>query len=319
MMRKLMLDLDLGVDDAMALAFALASPEVELVGVTATFGNVPTEVSARNCQDLLALLGAADVPVAVGADRPLAAEEPWERFAGVHGPNGIGGVALPPVPDRARRAARGGNAAADALIAAAEAYGEDLIYVPTGPLTNLACAWQRDPEAVARIGTITFMGGALTVPGNVTPAAEANIAADPEAADIVLRSGLALTMVGLDVTHRVMIGRDETARWRALGTPAGAALADIVDYYIGASTEGVTAQARCCLHDPLAVAAAIDPCLVATLATNLKVDLTGALRGRTIGDEARTFAEPTVEVAVDVDGPAFLERFTTRMRAVLAR
>lgn len=319
-MRKLILDLDMGVDDAMALAYALASPEVELVGVTTVFGNVPCARSVRNCLAVLELLGHPEVPVVAGADRALAATEPYTTMVDVHGANGIGGVDLPE-PVRApvgEPDARGGAAVAF-LLDAARRWGDDLVYVPTGPLTNLALAIESDPDCVRAIGDITFMGGALTIPGNVTPGAEANIANDPEAADEVLRSGIPVTMVGLDVTHQTILPVTELDRWRGLGTPAGRAFADIVGYYSNFYLEHQGYLGGCALHDPLAVAAAIDPGLVGTLDINLKVDLEGPFRGRTIGDGLRLHhPKKSARAAVTVDAAAFVERFRTRMLAALA-
>lgn len=320
MTKKLILDLDAGIDDAMALAYALASPEVELIGITTVFGNVPCAQSMTNCRALLELLGAPDVPVVAGADRALAATEPYTTMVDVHGANGLGGVELP----APRTAAEGvpdacATAAVSFLLDAARRYGEDLIYVPTGPLTNLARALALDAQAVARIGAITFMGGALTVPGNVTPGAEANIANDPEAADAVVRSSVPVTMVGLDVTHQTILPAAEIERWRALGTPAGEAFAAIVGYY---SQFYLTHQGHlggCALHDPLAVAAAIDPTLIGTLGINLKVDVAGPFRGRTVGDAARLRDVcKTVQVALTVDAPRFVARFCERLACALA-
>ena len=189
-MKKLILDLDMGVDDAMALAYALASPEVELIGITTVFGNVPCAQSVENCLAMLELLGHPEVPVVAGADRALSATATYTTMVDVHGTNGLGGVALPePTREAVGKSDAEGGAAVDFLLDAARTWGSDLIYVPTGPLTNLALAARRDAEALRAIGGIVFMGGALTIPGNVTPGAEANIANDPEAADAVLRSG----------------------------------------------------------------------------------------------------------------------------------
>lgn len=318
-MKKLILDLDMGVDDAMALAYALASPEVELIGITTVFGNVPCAQSVENCLAMLELLGHPEVPVVAGADRALAATAPYTTMVDVHGTNGLGGVALPePTREAVGKSDAEGGAAVDFLLDAARAWGSDLIYVPTGPLTNLALAARRDAEALRAIGGIVFMGGALTIPGNVTPGAEANIANDPEAADAVLRSGVPVTMVGLDVTHQTILPFDELACWRALGTPAGAAFADIVGYYFNFYLEHQGYLGGCALHDPLAVAIALDPTLAGTLDINLKVDLDGPFRGRTIGDPLRLHdPQKSAKVAVTVDAPRFVERFCERVRQAL--
>lgn len=320
--KKLILDLDMGVDDAMALAYAIASPEVELVGITTCFGNVRVEQSAHNCLAVLDLLGRPEVPVYLGADRPLQATEPYTPPAStalIHGKNGIGGASVPASPyEPVGATSAGGNAAVDYLIDAARTYGPDLVYVATGPLSNLALALERDAAAMMSIGRVVVMGGALTVPGNVSAGAEANMASDPEAADAVLRSGRKLTMVGLDVTHRVVLTRRDIAGWTGSGTMAGCAFASMVEHYIGSYEMNASYLGGCALHDPLAVAVAIDPTLVGALGCNLRVDLLGEYRGRTICDERRV-ADPdkSTLVALTVDTPRFLSEFKARMARVL--
>ena len=321
--KKLILDLDMGIDDALALAYAVGSPEVELIGVMTSFGNVCVETSARNVLAVLDLLGRPEVPVYIGADRPSAtcdAYTPPVSTQLIHGKNGIGEASVTDSPYSAIGATRvGGNAAVDFLIDAARTYGRDLIYVPTGPLTNLAAALQQDAAAVHAIGRITLMGGALTVPGNVTAGAEANIANDPEAADAVFRSGLRVTAVGLDVTHQTLLTKKETAKWRGDGTMAGCAFASMVDYYIDAYAKTQPELGGCGLHDPLAVAAAIDPSLVGALPINLRVDQLGEFRGRTIGDPERlNDPHKTVFVAVTVDVARFKAEFQQRVSRALA-
>lgn len=211
-----------------------------------------------------------------------------------------------------------GNAAVDYLIDAARTYGPDLVYVATGPLSNLALALERDAAAMMSIGRVVVMGGALTVPGNVSAGAEANMASDPEAADAVLRSGRKLTMVGLDVTHRVVLTRRDIAGWTGSGTMAGCAFASMVEHYIGSYEMNAPYLGGCALHDPLAVAVAIDPTLVGALGCNLRVDLLGEYRGRTICDERRlSDPDKSALVALTVDAPRFLVEFKARMARVL--
>ncbi len=321
-MRKLILDLDTGIDDALALAYALGSPEVELVGIMGSYGNVTVETGVSNSLAILDLLGRPEVPVYVGANRPRMARAPFEVPASVvriHGSNGLGEREIPrSTREPIQSEEPGGNAAADFLVRAVREYGKDLLYVPTGPLTNLAAALDRAPSLAEKLLHVTLMGGALTVPGNVSPCAEANIANDPEAADRVFRSGLHTTMVGLDVTHQTVLTHHETAVWRGLKTPAGTFFAGMTDYYIDIYLRNNPHLGGCSLHDPLAVAAAIDPTLLGTLGINLKVDLEGPERGRTIGDDERLgLAEKTTWVAVAVDVPRFLREFMSRVGSVL--
>lgn len=334
--RPLVLDLDTGIDDALALAYALGSPEVELVAVICSYGNVAVDTAVRNTHALLELLGYPDIPVYRGADRALSASaafEPPEGVARIHGANGLGGKHLGCMCRRApgdgvdflvRSADAGTQTSRDAHfdgkndVKTGGARGSSFYYVPTGPLTNLASALVRAPELAHTLPRVTFMGGALTVPGNVTPCAEANVHNDPEAADVVLRLGLPTRMIGLDVTHQVVLTREDTARWRALGTSAGMLFADMTDHYIDIYEQNNPHMGGCALHDPLAVAAAIDPSLVGCLGANLRVDLEGPTRGRTVCDPERLReAQKTCEVAVTVDAPRFLAEFRKRVGRVL--
>lgn len=314
-MRKLILDLDTGIDDALALAYALGSPEVELVGVTATFGNVRVAQGAANALALLDLLGHPEVPVYLGADRALLADHEHvvpAPVARIHGRDGVGDAGLASSPREAAPDAEG------FLLDAVRRWGDELLYVPTGPLTNLARALSDDPGLVGGLRDVTLMGGALCVPGNVTPAAEANLHNDPEAADQVLRSGVPCRVVGLDVTHQVVLGRDRTAAWRARGSEAGRVLADMTDHYIGTYERNSPWMGGCALHDPLAVACAIDPSPVGWLPIDLRVDLEGELRGRLIGRPERALAaRKACAAAVSVDAARFLDEFVARVGRAL--
>ena len=309
---KLILDLDTGIDDALAIAYALGSPELELIGVTCTYGNVTTELAVRNSLAVLALLGRTDIPVFAGQACASCADsfEPSPLVRRIHGDNGLGGVRI---PDSPRPAEQGG--AVDFIVESARRHGADLVYVPTGSSTNIAAAFGADPSLADRL-RVVMMGGALTTRGNTTPWSEANVSQDPEASDALLRRGR-VTMVGLDVTHQTLLTKAATARWRRLGTAAGTAFADMTDYYIDfeASEIGI---AGCGLHDPLAVAVAADESLVGVLPMNLRVDLAGPTRGRTIGS-LEGLAEPDkrTRAAVRVDAERFLTGFMDRTERVL--
>ncbi|MFD1318677.1 nucleoside hydrolase [Loigolactobacillus zhaoyuanensis] len=315
--KKMILDLDTGIDDALAIAYALASEEVDLIGITSIYGNVITTAAGQNSLKILELLGRTDIPVYLG----LSHSSTTDQFAvmqvskDIHGVNGIGEVNLPQ-PQRTVEA----TAAVDFMIASARQYGDDLIIVPTGPMTNLAAALAQAPELTALVGNVTFMGGALTVPGNVTEVGEANINQDPAAADQVLRSQLSLTMVGLDVTLRTLLTKQETQLWRDLGTKSSIAFADIVDYYIDAYAALNPQLHGCALHDPLAVGVAIDPSLVQTIGLNMKVETDAPFAARTVGDVERLNVPTTnVQVAVNVDVPTYLKRFMHRLTALFAQ
>lgn len=313
--RKLILDLDTGIDDALALAYALGSPDCEVIGITATYGNVLVETGVRNDLALLELFGRPDIPVYAGLPHALQRSEfaVSEISAFIHGRNGIGEAEI---ADANQQAAA--ISAVDFLIESVARYGDELVIVPTGAMTNIAAAIEQSPE-FARDAHIVFMGGALTVPGNVSAWAEANISQDPEAADIMLRQAHDTTMVGLDVTLRTLLTKQHTQQWRDTKTKAGDFLATATDYYIKAYETTAPHLGGCGLHDPLAVAVALDPSLVQTIDLNMKVDTAGPTRGRTIGDETALAQTPTrSKVAVQVDTAAFLERFMQRIAATIA-
>lgn len=310
--RKMILDLDTGVDDALAIAYALADPEVDLIGIVSSYGNNLLDVCAENSLKLLELLGHTDIPVFKGLPHSCTTDhfDVMQVSKDIHGDNGIGDVELP-APSRALEEQSG----VDFYIEAAHKYGKDLIIIPTGPMTNLAAALKKDPEIADLIGNVTFMGGALTVEGNVTPVAEANINQDPKAADEVMKSNLPLTMVGLDVTLRTLLTKNETKQWRELGTASGKAFADITDFYIDAYYNLDIDKRGCALHDPLAVGVGIDPSFVSTISLFMKVVYQeGPYYGRIIGDNSKlNDPNPNVKVAVNVDKERYLKAFMDRL------
>ena len=310
--RKMILDLDTGVDDALAIAYALADPEVDLIGIVSSYGNNLLDVCAENSLKLLELLGHTDIPVFKGLPHSCTTEhfDVMQVSKDIHGDNGIGDVELP-TPSRALEEQSG----VDFYIEAAHKYGKYLMIIPTGPMTNLAAALKKDPEIADLIGNVTFMGGALTVEGNVTPVAEANINQDPKAADEVMKSNLPLTMVGLDVTLRTLLTKNETKQWRELGTASGKAFADITDFYIDAYYNLDIDKRGCALHDPLAVGVGVDPSFVSTISLFMKVVYQeGPYYGRTIGDNAKlNDPNPNVKVAVNVDKERYLKAFMDRL------
>jgi purine nucleosidase len=313
---KVILDLDTGIDDALALAYALGSPELEVIGVTGTYGNVLVETGVRNALAILELFGRTGIPVYAGVPHARGRDsfEVLEISEFIHGVNGIGEAEL---PEPATAAAEGD--AVEFLVAAVREHGEDLVIVPTGPSTTIAAAIEADP-AFAENARIVMMGGALSVPGNVRPWAEANVNQDPEATDLLFRRARDVTMIGLDVTLQTLLTTTETAVWRSLGTAGGDFLADAADFYIRAYETTAPHLGGCGLHDPLAVAVAVDPSLVTCLDINLKVDLEGATRGRTIGDHER-LNDPvkTAHVAVAVDVERFRSEFMQRLTALAAK
>jgi inosine-uridine nucleoside N-ribohydrolase len=299
----IVLDCDPGHDDAIALLLALASPEVELVGVTTTYGNQTLEKTTANALRVLELAGRTDVPVAVGAERPLVRE--LVVAAHVHGESGLDGPVLP--------APRTSPASDDAIGFIAErvrAAARPLTLVPTGPLTNVArYLGAHGAEGLERI---VLMGGAIAE-GNMTPAAEFNVWADPEAAQAVFHAGVDVTMVGLDVTHRAVTSPALTERVRASGA-IGAFVADLVEFFslFHRETYGWDGAP---IHDAVAVSQVVRPGLVETRLRNVEVELDSELcRGRTVVDLwQRTDRAPNVHVGVDLDTHAFFALLVERV------
>lgn len=311
-MQKMILDLDTGIDDAQAIAYAVASPETELIGIIGSYGNVQAAEAVQNSINLLELLGHREVPVFQGESHPLGADEfeVFEISRVIHGKDGIGNLYLENSEQKAQE-----QRGTDFLTEAAEKYGKDLVIVTTGPMTNLAAAVRKGGLNGFK-GRIVLMGGAVTVPGNCGPFAEANISQDAEAAAVLFDSGLDITLVGLDVTLRTLFTKEQTKLWRNVGTRAARAYADMTDYYIDAYAKTSPHLRGCALHDPLAVAVAIDLKLIKTHSMYLKVyqDLEREDYGRTTGDPARlSLPNPNVKVAIDVDAERFIDLFTERL------
>lgn len=316
--RKMILDLDTGVDDALAIALAVADPRVDLIGIISSYGNTLAETSAQNSLNLLHVLGIDDVPVFLGETHSSTTDsfEVMQISKEIHGNNGVGNMELPKSPRPIEE-----QSGVDFLIEAAHKYNEDLIFVPTGPLTNLAAAIKKDPEVAKLIGNTTLMGGALTVPGNVTPFTEANIHQDPEAADYAFTRQENLTMVGLDVTLRTLLTKEHTQQWRDLGTDAGKIYADLMDYYIDAyDTLGIDHRGAA-LHDPLAVGVGVDPTYVNTIDLNMRVtyDRESGDYGRTIGSKDKLLDPTTSKAAVTVDEKRFLADFMDFTMSVFSK
>jgi inosine-uridine nucleoside N-ribohydrolase len=300
----ILLDCDPGHDDAIALLLVLASPELELLGVTSVSGNQTLEKTTANAIRVLEFAGRGDIPVAAGADRPLVRE----RFvaAYVHGETGLDGPDLP--PPQAEPISRH---AVDFLADRIRERDGAVTLVPTGPLTNIALLLALHPDA--RPERIVLMGGAVGE-GNVTPAAEFNIWADPEAAARVFGSGIDVTMIGLDVTHKALFS---TAHMGRLAGRVGEMVTELLRFYdkFHRKVYGFDGSP---IHDAVAVAHVIDPALVETKHRNVEIDVESELcRGRTVADIwARTEREPNVHVGVEIDADGFLELLIERINSL---
>jgi len=283
----ILIDVDTGVDDAVALALAL-DLGVNLIGVSTVAGNVPIDIATRNTIDVLSYLDAASVPVHRGASRPLVA--PYKDATHVHGGNGLGGAQLPTGTFE-----QGATPGPAAIIQAAAKYAGALTVVMLGPLTNLAIALNVRPEIAQQIRKVVVMGGAFYVEGNVTPHAEFNVYVDPEAADQVFNSGFSdVTLVGLDVTHQTALARNI---WDGID-PAAEGSAGLVRQIL-ARTFTERRMDGFYLHDPLAVAVAVHPELIVAGAHDVSVIATGEERGRIIATPSPT--GPLVATSVDTE------------------
>ncbi len=316
-MTPLILDVDTGIDDAFGLLYALAAPDLSLLGVSAVAGNVSLPKAARNTRAVLALAGRADVPVWEGAAAPLLGHV--GDASDIHGDSGLGRAVLPEPPPAAPSLH-----AVDAILAASHEHAGRLVLVATGPLTNVALAVARDPGLPGRLKRFVAMGGSFRVGGNVTAAAEFNIWHDPEAARVVFRAfaddGAAPSiLVGLDVTRQTVLTETDLRDLAetCAGAPNGPALTTFLNDAARHYFDLMEARGRrraFVMHDPLAVAVALDPGLVVTQALPVDVETRGELtRGQTVADFRG--APGRLGVALEVEA----ERFRTNYLAAIAR
>ncbi|WP_343210386.1 nucleoside hydrolase [Anaerolentibacter hominis] len=302
-MIKILLDADTGVDDSIALLYALKNPDVQLVGVTTVLGNTDPVQAAKNSLALIALAKPDyEVPVAIGAGQTLKGVV-TKSDTHVHGKNGIGDAELPPAEQKPIE--RGG---VDFMIEQARKYAGELVIVATGRLTNLALAIQKDASFVKNVKKAVIMGGTVFAPGNVSPVAEANIYGDPEAADLVLTSGMDVTIVGLDVTKKTILTYDDVLKLerhcREENQPIVRYLKDCLGFYMSFYTDTVNTLESCPMHDPLAMLVAVNPALVTTRKWKARVECTdGLCRGMIVTDRREhTFKAEFVEFCIEVDG-----------------
>lgn len=284
-MYRLILDTDPGLDDALALFLALASPEVQLEAVTTVSGNVHVDLTTRNALTLLELAGRTDIPVARGCDRPLLRQPVFADY--VHGQNGLGGVELP-TPNLQPLAQH----AVDLIIERVMAAPREITLVPVGPLTNIALALRKEPRIADRVREVVIMGGALRVPGNVTPEAEFNIYADPHAAHIVFHAGWPIRLVSLDVTNKTLLQPEQVQALASNGSPVTRLIQQMVDNFLDTfgRPRGLTAFQ---MHDPLCLSAAFQPEIITWEPAYVDVELAGSL---TLGETVAYFAKRTEDL-----------------------
>lgn len=306
--RRIVIDTDPGQDDAVAILLALASPELDVVGITAVAGNVPLPLTSKNALLMVELANRSDVPVYAGCDRPMAKDLYTAEY--VHGVTGIDGAGL---GEPSLRLAEGH--AVDFIIdTIMSSEPHSLTLCPLGPLTNVATALQKEPALADRLEAIVLMGGGFFEGGNTTPAAEFNIYVDPTAADLVFRSGVDVTVLPLDVTHRALIQDEWVAQLRAHGSPVTESVAGMVEFYERWDIEKYGMEGGP-LHDPTVIAYLLEPELFTGRRCNVVVETDSPLtEGMTVVDYwAVTDREPNATWITGVDADGFFELLLRRL------
>lgn len=319
-MKRVIIDTDPGIDDALAIFLALKSPELQVEAITTVAGNAHVEDCTRNAFLLLEILKPERTPViAQGAAKSLQRE--LRPAPEVHGSDGLGDLSRYRNPDGLPRypepqVSLAPVAAADLILEIVNRYPGEITLITLGPLTNVAQALLRDRDAMRKVHRVVSMGGAFLVPGNTSAVAEFNIATDPEAAQIVVGSGLPLTLIPLDVTERVRLSGEALQTWmEPLADPPAQFLLDCTADII-AFSERWEGFAGIILHDPLTVGVVIDPKLVKTRPLYVQVETRGEITaGMTVADRRpfRAAGSPNLEVAVEVDADRFLSLFMDRL------
>lgn len=291
------IDCDPGHDDAIALFLALASEELDVRAVTTVAGNSTLDKTTRNALGVMELTGRRDVPIAVGADQPL--RRPLVIAESIHGTSGLDGPLLP-----ATSLAPVEGHAIELMAEIIATSAEPVTLIPTGPLTNIAMLIETHPDVLDNVAEIVFMGGAVEL-GNVTPNAEFNIYVDPEAAEIVLASDVAITMIGLEVTHQALFGANEAEMLRGRNRVC-TFVAELLDFFV-ANHPRTYSSPGAPVHDVVAVAHVIDSTLVTTERCGVRIDTADGLgRGRTVVDRWHvTDWTPQVDVGFGLDREGF--------------
>ncbi|WP_370401630.1 nucleoside hydrolase [Sulfitobacter sp. JB4-11] len=307
--RKIIIDTDPGQDDAVAILLALASPEdMTVLGITCVAGNVRLSLTSKNARIVCELAGKTDVPVYAGCDRPMGRDLVTAEH--VHGKTGLDG---PDLPDPTMPLAEGH--AVDFIIDTLRDHAPGTITLcPLGPLTNIATALERAPDIAGRIARIVLMGGGYFQGGNITPAAEFNIYVDPQAADIVFRSGAPIVVMPLDVTHKVLVTKPRNDAFRALGTPVGIAVAEMTDFFERFDKEKYGSEGAP-LHDPCVTAYLINPDLFTGRHINVEIETGSELTmGMTVADWWRVSGRPPNATFMgDIDADGFFALLTERL------
>jgi purine nucleosidase len=306
--QKIIIDTDPGQDDAVAILLALASPELDVLGITAVAGNVPLRLTEKNARKICELAGRPETKVYAGAVRPLVRK--LETAEHVHGKTGLNGPDLPE-PKMALQEQHAVDFIVETLMR--EESGT-VTLCPLGPLTNIALALIREPRIASRIRQIVLMGGGFFEGGNTTPAAEFNIHVDPQAADVVFRSGVPIIMMPLDVTHKALTTAKRVAAFRDLGTRVGIATAEMLEFFERFDEEKYGTEGAP-LHDPCVIAYLLEPALFSGRACNVAIETTSELTmGMTVIDWWGVTTRPkNATVMRDVDHERFFALLVERL------
>ncbi|MFY0680106.1 MAG: nucleoside hydrolase [Thalassovita sp.] len=308
-MHKIIIDTDPGQDDAVAILLALGSPkDIEVLGITAVAGNVPLALTELNARKICELAGRADIKVFAGCDRPMGRDLVTAEH--VHGKTGLDGPVLPE-PEMPLQAQHGVDFIIETL--RAEPAGS-VTLCPLGPLTNIATAFEKAPDIVSKVREIVLMGGAYFEVGNITPAAEFNIYVDPQAAQIVFASGVKITVMPLDVTHKALVTKPRNDAFRDLNTPVGIAVAQMTDFFERFDKEKY-GSAGAPLHDPCVTAYLIKPELFQGRHINVEIETSSELTmGMTVADWWGVTERPANATFMgDLDADGFFALLTERL------
>lgn len=309
MPEAILIDTDPGIDDAMAILFALKSPELDVLALTSVFGNHYVDVTTRNALRLLELAGREDIPVARGAGSPLVREY-HSPPTFVHGHDGLGDAGLAAEPESEAAHTR----AAQFIVEAVMSHPGAITLVPIGPLTNIAMALKLEPRIVQATKRVVLMGGTAFAPGNVSPVAEANIWNDPEAAAVVFGAEWQVVMVGLDVTTKIVMTREYIDALAATRAPYAELIARLVPHYQNFHTEAYENDGALHTHDPAAIAYLIKPELFQTIARRVRINPHGYGVGQIIVDRLGKWYDGVMTtICTDVDADGVLELYRERI------
>jgi purine nucleosidase len=311
--RRIILDTDPGIDDALAILLALATPQVALEAITVTYGNCSVDQGVQNALSILELTEANHIPVAKGADRPLV--QPLLLAPETHGNSGLGYAQLPApsiTPDP--------TPVVTLMIDKVMANPDEITIVAVGPLTNLALAIRTEPRLLETVKDVYIMGGAIRHDGNTTPQAEFNAYCDPHAAHIVFHSGLPITLVPLDITYQVVFTSRDLSRLQKVDAPLTRFIGEATRFYMEFHDEHQKISG-CAINDPLALAITYLPSLVDCQALYVDIDISGGVSmGKTYADFFGLLdKEPNMQVALEVQPREFMEHFLERMESLVAR